>query len=89
MRATYVHTNLIAEDWQNLADFYTRVFGCTPVPPERDYSGPDLDRGTGLTKTRLRRAGPHPGDLQLQRSGSRFPEKGQPPWFWAHRLCGG
>ena len=54
MRATYVHTNLIAEDWQKLAEFYTRVFGCTRVPPERDYSGPDLDRGTGLTRTRLR-----------------------------------
>ena len=54
MRVTYVHTNLIAEDWQKLADFYTRVFGCTPVPPERDYSGPDLDRGTGLSKARLR-----------------------------------
>ena len=53
MRATYVHTNLIAEDWQRLADFYTRTFGCVPVPPERDYSGPDLDRGTGLSKTRL------------------------------------
>ncbi len=54
MRATYVHTNLIAEDWQKLADFYSKVFGCTLVPPERDYSGPDLDRGTGLSKMRLR-----------------------------------
>lgn len=54
MRATYVHTNLIAEDWQKLAEFYTRVFGCTLIPPERDYAGPDLDRGTGLTRTRLR-----------------------------------
>jgi predicted enzyme related to lactoylglutathione lyase len=54
MRATYVHTNLIAEDWQKLADFYIRVFGCTLVPPERDYAGPDLDRGTGLKKIRLR-----------------------------------
>jgi predicted enzyme related to lactoylglutathione lyase len=53
MRAKYVHTNLIAEDWRGLADFYTRAFGCTLVPPERDYSSPDLDRGTGLSKMRL------------------------------------
>jgi predicted enzyme related to lactoylglutathione lyase len=29
----YVHTNIVAEDWRRLADFYAKVFGCTPVPP--------------------------------------------------------
>jgi len=48
MKAKYVHTNIIARDWQNLADFYTRVFGCELVPPERDYTGEALDAGTGL-----------------------------------------
>ncbi len=35
----YVHTNLIARDWRLLAQFYTGVFGCEFVPPERDYAG--------------------------------------------------
>ncbi len=53
MRARYVHTNLIAEDWRRLADFYRQVFGCVPVPPERDYSGAALAAGTGLADARL------------------------------------
>ncbi len=51
--ARYVHTNLIARDWRSLSRFYQEVFGCTPVPPERDYSGEDLDRGTGVPGARL------------------------------------
>jgi catechol 2,3-dioxygenase-like lactoylglutathione lyase family enzyme len=46
--ARFGHVNLIALDWRALADFYERVFGCTPVPPERDFHGPDLDAGTGI-----------------------------------------
>ena len=46
--AKYVHTNLIARDWRTLALFYEEAFGCTPIPPERDYSGADLEAGTGL-----------------------------------------
>ena len=53
MRARYVHTNLIAHDWRKLADFYQRVFGCTPVPPERDYRSEKLDAGTALTNAHL------------------------------------
>lgn len=49
----YGHTNLIAEDWRSLAKFYEDLFGCTPVPPERDFRGPDLDRGTGLSGAHL------------------------------------
>lgn len=48
MHAKYVHTNLIARDWKKLADFYTNVFACSFVPPERDYQGDALDAGTGL-----------------------------------------
>ena len=44
----YAHTNLIARDWRALARFYTDLFGCTFVPPERDYSGPTLEAGTGV-----------------------------------------
>ena len=52
--ARYVHTNLIARDWHKLADFYESVFGCERVPPERDYAGADLERGTGVAGARLR-----------------------------------
>jgi predicted enzyme related to lactoylglutathione lyase len=52
--ARFGHVNLIARDWRALADFYRRVFGCVDVPPERDYSGPDLSRGTGVPDAALR-----------------------------------
>lgn len=48
VRARYVHTNLIAHDWQRLAAFYRDVFGCVPVPPERHLLGEWLDQATGV-----------------------------------------
>jgi catechol 2,3-dioxygenase-like lactoylglutathione lyase family enzyme len=51
--ARYGHTNLIARDWRSLAGWYERLFGCTPVPPERDYSGHDLERGTAVPDAAL------------------------------------
>ncbi|MBI2429669.1 MAG: VOC family protein [Ignavibacteriales bacterium] len=53
MKSKYVHTNIIARDWQALVKFYQEVFGCTPVPPERHYKGNDLERGTGVRGTEL------------------------------------
>jgi predicted enzyme related to lactoylglutathione lyase len=44
----YTHTNLIAKDWRRLAAFYREVFGCMPLPPERDHSGEWLEKGTGI-----------------------------------------
>jgi glyoxylase I family protein len=44
----YVHTNLISRDWHSLAQFYSEVFGCQFVPPERNYAGAALEAGTGL-----------------------------------------
>ena len=44
----YVHTNLVARDWRKLADFYIKVFNCTPVSPERDLKGDWLDRAVNL-----------------------------------------
>ena len=44
----YVHTNLVARDWKRLADFYIKVFGCKPQPPERDLRGPWLDKAVNL-----------------------------------------
>jgi predicted enzyme related to lactoylglutathione lyase len=52
--ARFGHVNVIANDWRSLADFYIRVFGCELVPPERDYSGPDLAAGTGVPDAALR-----------------------------------
>lgn len=53
MQAKYVHTNLIARDWRALAGFYQRVFGCTPVPPERDIRGAALQAATGIAGAAL------------------------------------
>ena len=52
--ARYGHTNLIADDWKSLSRFYQDLFGCIPVPPERDFKGADLERGTGIAGAELR-----------------------------------
>ena len=54
--ARFGHVNVIARDWRALAAFYTDVFRCTFVPPERDYAGDDLARGTGVPGATLRGA---------------------------------
>ncbi len=56
MNAKYVHTNLIARDWQALSNFYQELFGCIPVPPERDFQGEKLEAGTGVPGAHLRGA---------------------------------
>jgi len=52
----YGHTNLIAKDWKTLARFYEQLFGCVPVPPERNYKGNNLERGTGVAGAEVRGA---------------------------------
>jgi predicted enzyme related to lactoylglutathione lyase len=54
VNARYVHTNLIAQDWKRLAQFYERIFGCTPVPPERELAGQWLEDGTGVPGAEIR-----------------------------------
>jgi predicted enzyme related to lactoylglutathione lyase len=66
--ARYVHTNLIARDWQALVRFYESVFGCVFVPPERDFSGPALEAGSGVENASLR--GKH---LRLPGHGEQGP----------------
>jgi predicted enzyme related to lactoylglutathione lyase len=44
----YVHTNIIAQDWQGLARFYEQVLGCTPLPPGRSLGGPWLEAATNV-----------------------------------------
>ncbi|WP_105616339.1 VOC family protein [Vallitalea okinawensis] len=50
----YVHTNLIAEDWKRLASFYINIFGCKPIPPERNLSGKWLDDLTGISEVSIK-----------------------------------
>jgi predicted enzyme related to lactoylglutathione lyase len=52
--ARYIHTNIIARDWKRLAEFYEKVFGCTPVPPERNLSGKWLEDATGVPGAEIR-----------------------------------
>lgn len=52
--AKYVHTNIIAENWQLLSSFYQEIFGCVPVLPERDLSGDKLEAGSGIPGAHLR-----------------------------------
>lgn len=53
MAVRYAHTNIVAEDWRRLADFYRSVFDCRDVPPQRDQSGGWLERGTGVSGAAL------------------------------------
>ena len=48
INAKYVHTNIVARDWRRLAKFYQDVLACTPLPPERHYSGDWVSDVTGL-----------------------------------------
>jgi predicted enzyme related to lactoylglutathione lyase len=54
LKARYTHTNLIAQDWRKLAEFYQQVFGCVPVPPERDLAGAWMDEATQIAGAHLR-----------------------------------
>lgn len=83
--ARYGHTNLIARDWRRLGDFYVSVFGCAVVPPERDYAGEVLERGTGvrgasLTGVHLRLPGHGDGGptLEIYAYGTNEPRAGAP-----------
>ena len=53
MPTKYTHTNLIAKDWRRLSTFYQEVFGCLPIPPERDLSGEWLDKATGISGSHI------------------------------------
>ena len=53
MPTKYAHTNLIAKDWKRLSAFYQEVFGCLPIPPERDLSGEWLDKAAGIDATHI------------------------------------
>lgn len=82
MDAKYVHTNLIANDWRKLSEFYQDVFGCIRVPPERNYSGPDLVRATKIPGASIRGIhlrlpgnGPDGPTLEIFQYGENQPEQ--------------
>jgi predicted enzyme related to lactoylglutathione lyase len=50
----YAHTNLIARDWQRLAEFYVNVFDCVPVSSERSHHGTKFEALTSLPGARAR-----------------------------------
>ena len=54
MKTRYVHTSIVASDWRRLVDFYVTVFGCVPVPPERDLGGDWLSGATGVPDAHIR-----------------------------------
>jgi catechol 2,3-dioxygenase-like lactoylglutathione lyase family enzyme len=54
--ARFGHVNVTGSDWRRLASFYDDVFGMELVPPERDFSGPDLEAATGVANAHLRGA---------------------------------
>jgi catechol 2,3-dioxygenase-like lactoylglutathione lyase family enzyme len=53
-KTRYAHTNLIADDWRRLADFYVAVFDCVPVSSEREQHGRLTDDLTGMPGARIR-----------------------------------
>jgi len=69
--ARFGHVNVTSPDWRRLATFYTDVFGCEFVPPERDIRSDALDSATGLhgahlTGAHLRLPGHGPGGPTLE-----------------------
>lgn len=68
MNAVFTHVNICAADWRRLSRFYQDVFGCVPVPPQRDLAGPWLESATGVPRAHLQ--GEH---LRLPGSGADGP----------------
>jgi len=54
MKARFAHVNIVAEDWQRLADFYEQVLGCERLPPERSLRGPWLAAATAVAGAEIR-----------------------------------
>jgi predicted enzyme related to lactoylglutathione lyase len=91
LQARFVHTNLVAQDWETLARFYEQVFDCQPVPPERNLKGRWLKEGTGVAGAEIRgihlrlpgygNDGPTLEILQYNRMERRLPTAANRPGF--------
>jgi predicted enzyme related to lactoylglutathione lyase len=53
LKIKYVHTNIVAKNWEKLADFYIKVFNCKLIPPIRHYKGKDLDSAVNIKDVKL------------------------------------
>jgi predicted enzyme related to lactoylglutathione lyase len=53
VQARYVHTNLIAQDWKKLVEFYKHVFGCNPATAESNLSGEWVETITGVPEAEI------------------------------------
>ncbi|MEK7991108.1 MAG: VOC family protein [Thiotrichaceae bacterium] len=53
MNIRYVHTNIVAKDWQRIADFYENALNCKRLEPSLDIGGKWLADGTGVTDAKL------------------------------------
>ncbi|MEI6094077.1 MAG: VOC family protein [Gammaproteobacteria bacterium] len=49
----FAHTNLIAQNWRSLAQFYIDVFDCQPIYPERNLSGEWLHKLTSVNDAKI------------------------------------
>ena len=54
MNIKFVHTNLIAYDWEKLVTFYMKVFNCEPVYPERDMKGNWIEELTRIPDVHIK-----------------------------------
>ena len=50
----FAHTNIITDNWKELAKFYIDVFECQPIFPERDLMGEWLDKATTIADAHLK-----------------------------------
>ena len=53
MKIKYRHLNIVASDWRKLATFYEKALDCEIVPPERDLSGPWIERAVGVKDAKI------------------------------------
>lgn len=53
MSIKFVHVNIISKDWRKLAEFYTKVFECKPLWPERNLTGEWLDKATSIQEAHI------------------------------------
>lgn len=80
MTVRYAHTNLVANDWRALAQFYQQVFHCAPVSTERNHQGEPFQALTAIPNARAR--GCHlllPGHGELGPTLEIFQFDPQPP----------
>lgn len=49
----YLHVNIISKDWESLSLFYQEVFGCVPLEPRREYTGPWIENLVNIKGVRV------------------------------------